>query len=78
MEHGFKRGQKVQQTLPTGEVIYGRVVRLYTPKEIACHAKSHGPEAAARLPEWVVCKFTDRHGDFTLAHHYTSISAVAV
>lgn len=73
MAHTFKRGDKVRTLLGNGRFAVGKVKRLYSEREIAAHARSHGEAAAARLPEWIVCTMSDDKGEFTLAHHYSSL-----
>lgn len=73
MAQQFKRGTRIEYRYAAGAVTPGKVVRHYTPKEIAAHAKTHGPEAAARLPEWIVCELEDDHGTYRGACHVSQL-----
>lgn len=69
----LKRGIRIEYRYASGNVVQGRVVRRYSAREIAAHANSHGAEAAAQLPEWVVCELTDEHGSHTGACHVSQL-----
>lgn len=73
MAQAFKRGTRIEYCYASGEVVQGKVVRTYTDKEIAAHAKTHGPEAAARLPEWIVCELADEAGTYRGACHVSQL-----
>ena len=69
----FERGTRIEYTYAGGSVVGGRVVRRYSAKEIAAHARSHGPEAAAKLPEWIVCELNDERGAYRGACHVSQL-----
>lgn len=69
----MKRGTRIEYRYAGGLVVPGKVVHTYTAKEIAGHAKSHGPEAAARLPEWIVCELHHDDGNCTGACHISQL-----
>jgi hypothetical protein len=69
----LKRGTRIEYSYAGGAIVPGKVVRTYTPKEIAAHAKSHGESAAADLPNWIVCELHDDHGAYRGACHISQI-----
>lgn len=73
----MKRGTRIEYTYAAGKVAAGRILRVYTPKEIAAHAKSHGEAAAARLPEWFPCELTDEHGTYKGACHVSQLRVIS-
>lgn len=74
--HTFKRGTRIEYTYAGGKVASGKVLRLYSPKEIAEHRLTHGPEAAAKLPEWIPCELNDEHGTYSGACHVSQLRNV--
>lgn len=72
----FKRGQCIEYTYAAGAVTPGRVLRRYSDKEIASHARSHGERAAADLPNWIVCELTDDHGTYKGACHVDQLRVI--
>lgn len=77
MQTNLKRGRRIEYTHAGGKVVTGKVLRLYTASEIAAHARTHGAEAAARLPNWIPCELTDEHGSYRAACHVSQLRAVA-
>jgi len=75
MDNGFKRGQKIVYTYAGGAEVPGKIVRFYTAKEIAIHAKTHGERAAEMLPDWIVCELQDAHGSYRGACHVDQLRA---
>jgi len=73
----MKRGTRIEYTYAGGKVVSGKVLRSYTAKEIATHAKTHGAEAAARLPEWFPCELYDEHGSYRGACHLSQLRVIA-
>jgi len=71
----FKRGQKIVFSYAGGREVPGKIVRFYTAKEIACHARSHGTRAAELLPNWIVCELTDESGSYRGACHVDQLRA---
>ena len=69
----FKRGTRIECRYAFGAVKPGKVIRRYTDKEIAAHAKSHGEKAAADLPNWIVCELYDEHGTHRGACHVSQL-----
>lgn len=69
----LKRGTRVEVTNGCGMIARGKVLRTYTPKEIAMHAKSHGQAAADDLPNWYPCEMTDEQGTYRLAFHVSAL-----
>lgn len=69
MAHQLKRGTRIEYRYALGKVVPGKVVRLYTDKEIARHAITHGERAAADLPNWIVCELEDEAGAYRGACH---------
>jgi hypothetical protein len=77
MDIEFKRGQRIIFTYAGGRAVPGKIVRFYTAKEIALHAKSHGVRAAELLPNWIVCELTDESGSYRGACHIDQLRAAA-
>lgn len=77
MATSFKRGQRIEYTYAGGAVVPGKVVRLYSAKDCERHARTHGKEAAADLPNWIVCALTDGHGSYQGACHFSQLRAIA-
>jgi hypothetical protein len=73
MAQTLKRGTRIEYRYAFGAVKPGKVVRTYTAKEIATHAKTHGERAAADLPNWIVCELEDDHGSYKGACHISQI-----
>lgn len=73
----FKRGTRIEYTYAGGAVVPGKVLRLYTAKDAADHAKTHGEEAATRLCEWIPCELTDEHGSYKGACHVSQLRIVS-
>lgn len=69
----FKRGKRIEYRYAFGKIVQGKVIRRYSEKEVARHAKTHGPEAAARLPEWIVCEMEDEAGSYRGAFHFEQL-----
>lgn len=69
----MKRGTRIEYRYAGGMVSPGKVIRTYTEKEIAAHAKTHGEKAAAALPEWIVCELYDDSSTYTGACHISQL-----
>jgi hypothetical protein len=73
----FQRGTRVECTLGGGRIATGKVLRLYTDKDVAAHRKSHGEHQASILQQWIPCELRDEQGTFSLAVHQSQLRAVA-
>lgn len=72
----LKRGTRIAYTYASGAVVMGKVLRSYSAKEIAAHVKSHGPEAAAQLPNWYPCELYDEAGTYRGACHISQLRVI--
>jgi hypothetical protein len=76
MKTELKRGTRIEYSYAGGKAVLGKVLRRYTAREIAIHARTHGPDAAAKLPEWIPCELTDEHGTYSGACHISQLRIV--
>jgi hypothetical protein len=56
----MKRGTRIEYTYALGKVVQGRIVRPYS----------------GEMPEWYLCKLTDKAGDYSVGCHIGQIRVV--
>lgn len=72
----MKRGTKIEFTYAGGQVVRGKVLRLYTARDVEAHRRTHGDAAAEKLQEWIVCELVDGCGTYRGACHVSQLREI--
>lgn len=76
MAQQLKRGTRIEYRYAGGKVVSGKVLKPYSDRDIALHAKTHGEAAAAQLSEWFPCELYDDAGSYRGACHISQLRVV--